>query len=66
MSVDAAPGSESLVATAGADGVVVLFDRSAGRIKAYLTGYSKKVNGEGFSCPVKLGQTKSSMRDVTH
>lgn len=65
MSVDAAPGSEGLVATAGADGVVVLFDRSAGRIKASLTGHSKKVNGEGFSCSLKLGQTKLSMRGVT-
>ena len=50
LSIDAAPGSESLVATAGADGVVVLFDHSAGRIKASLTGHSKKVNGEGFPC----------------
>ena len=65
LSVDAAPGSESLVATAGADGVVVLFDRSAGRIKASLTGHSKKVNGEGFSGFRKLGQIKSSTRDVT-
>ena len=48
LSIDAAPGSESLVATAGADGVVVLFDHSAGRIKASLTGHSKKVNGEGL------------------
>ena len=50
LSIDAAPGSESLVATAGSDGVVVLFDHSAGRIKASLTGHSKKVNGEGFPC----------------
>ena len=47
LSIDAAPGNEGLVATAGADGVVVLFDRAAGRIKASLTGHSKKVNG-GF------------------
>ncbi len=50
LSIDAAPGGESLVATAGADGVVVLFDHSAGRIKASLTGHSKKVNGERFPC----------------
>ncbi|CAL5224503.1 g7199 [Coccomyxa viridis] len=48
LSIDAAPGGESLVATAGADGVVVLFDHSAGRIKASLTGHSKKVNGVKF------------------
>lgn len=36
------------MATAGADGVVVLFDREAGRIRASLTGHSKKVNGELF------------------
>ena len=45
LSIDVAPGNEDLVATAGADGVVVMFDRGAGRIKASLTGHSKKVNG---------------------
>lgn len=53
LSIDAAPGNEGLVATASADGVVVLFDRAAGRIKASLTGHSKKVNG-GF-LPFCLG-----------
>jgi hypothetical protein len=47
LSIDAAPSNEDLVATAGADSVVVLFDHAAGRIKASLTGHSKKVNG-GF------------------
>ena len=46
LSIDAAPGSESLIATAGADGVVVVFDRDAGRIRASLTGHTKKLNGE--------------------
>lgn len=44
LSIDTAPGSPSLLATAGADGAVVLFDRDAGRIRAALTGHSKRVN----------------------
>ena len=52
LSIDAAPGSESLIATAGADGVVVLFDRDAGRIRASLTGHTKKVNGESICSSV--------------
>ncbi len=47
--IDAAPDpEEALVATAGDDGKVCVFDRSAGRIVGELKGHSKKVLGE---CP---------------
>ena len=62
LSIDAAPGSESLVASAGADGVVVLFDHGAGRIKASLNGHSKKVNGAGCPRP----STHSARMQRTH
>ena len=54
LSIDAAPGSENLIATAGADGVVVVFDRDAGRIRASLTGHTKKVNGELLRSSLRL------------
>ena len=64
LSIDVAPGNEDLVATAGADGVVVMFDRGAGRIKASLTGHSKKVNG-GF-LPLRLAALadRSTQKDT--
>jgi hypothetical protein len=43
--IDSAPNNESLLATGGADSVVVVFDREAGRIRASLTGHTKKING---------------------
>ncbi len=46
LSIDSVPGNENILATAGADSVVVVFDREAARIKASLTGHSKKVNGK--------------------
>ena len=52
LSIDAAPDNPALLATAGADGSVVLFDRDAGRIRATLTGHTKKVNG---ACVVVRG-----------
>ena len=44
LSIDTAPDAPHLLATAGADGTLVLFDREAGRIRAQLTGHSKKIN----------------------
>lgn len=45
LAIDLSPGNEEVVATAGADALVEIFDRSAGRIIAQLSGHSKKVNG---------------------
>ena len=47
-----------MVATAGADGEVHLFDRSAGRVTATLQGHSKKING----ARLKLGPSRASGR----
>lgn len=44
LSIDVAPDNENLLATAGADSVVVVFDREASRIRASLAGHSKKIN----------------------
>jgi hypothetical protein len=44
LSIDTAPDAPALVATGGADATVVLFDRDAGRIRATLSGHSKKIN----------------------
>ena len=46
LSIDCALDNDNLLATAGADAAVVVFDREASRIRATLTGHSKKVNGE--------------------
>ena len=58
-----APGSPNLLATAGADGAVHLFDRTAERITANLTRHTKKVTG-GMLClsAVELG----SMQQLLH
>lgn len=45
LAVDTAPGGDDLVATAGADGSVVLFDRAAGRVRAQLAAHAKRVTG---------------------
>lgn len=44
--IDTSPTNSSVVATAGGDGVVAVYDSSAGRLLAELRGHSKKVNGE--------------------
>ncbi len=44
LSIDVAQDNENLLATGGADSVVVLFDREASRIRASLTGHTKKIN----------------------
>ena len=44
LSIDVAPDNENLLATAGTDSTVVLFDREASRIRASLTGHTKKIN----------------------
>lgn len=47
--IDVSPvGGSSVVATGGADGVVVVFDTKAGRIVSQLKGHSKKVNSVKF------------------
>lgn len=53
MSIDVALDNENLIATAGADSVIVLFDREASRIRASLNGHSKKINSALFllGCP---------------
>ena len=54
LSLDQAPDNVNLLATAGADGTVVLFDRDAGRIRTTLTGHSKKINSEHILKPHTL------------
>lgn len=53
LSIDVALDNENLIATAGADSVIVLFDREASRIRASLNGHSKKINSALFllGCP---------------
>ncbi|EIE19108.1 spliceosome component, nuclear pre-mRNA splicing factor [Coccomyxa subellipsoidea C-169] len=48
LSIDVAQDNENLLATGGADSVVVLFDREASRIRASLTGHTKKINSVKF------------------
>jgi len=48
LSIDVALDNENLIATAGADAVVVLFDRESSRIRASLTGHTKKINSALF------------------
>lgn len=43
LALDLSPASEAVVATAGADGTVQIFDRAADRLLASLEGHSKKV-----------------------
>lgn len=45
LAIDTSPATDTVVATAGMDGQVHVFDRAAGRIVAELQGHSKKVNG---------------------
>jgi WD40 repeat protein len=44
--IDTSPASSSVVATAGGDGVVAVYDSAAGRLLSELRGHTKKVNGE--------------------
>lgn len=48
LAIDTSPASDTVLATAGADGDVHVFDRAAERVLASLQGHSKKVNG---GCP---------------
>ena len=43
------PASPNVIATAGADHTVKLFDRGASRVLASLTGHTKKVTSERLS-----------------
>ena len=45
LAIDVAPDNPQLLATAGADGAVHLFDRADERITANLTRHTKRVNG---------------------
>jgi WD40 repeat protein len=47
--IDTSPASSSVVATAGGDGVVAVYDSAAGRLLSELRGHTKKVNGELFA-----------------
>lgn len=47
--IDTSPASSSVVATAGGDGLVAVYDSAAGRLLSELRGHTKKVNGE--CCP---------------
>ena len=47
LAIDVAPDNANIVATAGTDGAVHLFDRQDQRILANLSKHSKKVTG-GF------------------
>ena len=44
--IDTSPTSSAVVATAGGDSVVAVYDSSAGRLLAELRGHTKKVNGK--------------------
>ena len=57
LALDLSPTGEAVVATAGGDSTVQLFDRAAERVLASLTGHSKKVYGEweGAAAWAKLG-----------
>ena len=46
LALDLSPAGEAVVATAGGDSTVQLFDRAAERVLASLTGHSRKVYGE--------------------
>ncbi len=46
LALDLSPSGEGVVATAGGDASVQVYDRAAERILASLTGHSKKVHGE--------------------
>ncbi|KAL4431421.1 hypothetical protein ABPG75_006677 [Micractinium tetrahymenae] len=48
LAIDLSPASEAVVATAGADASVQLFDRSSDRVLASLEGHGKKVNDVKF------------------
>lgn len=48
LAIDTSPENDTVVATAGVDGQVHVFDRQAGRILAELQGHSKKVNDVKF------------------
>ncbi|KAK9838127.1 hypothetical protein WJX81_002866 [Elliptochloris bilobata] len=48
LAIDTSPGGDDLVATAGADGSVVLFDRAAGRVRSQLAAHAKRVTGVQF------------------
>lgn len=43
LSLDVSPEGDGVLATAGGDGAVTVYDRAAGRVLASLTGHSKKV-----------------------
>jgi WD40 repeat protein len=47
--IDISPASSSVVATAGGDGIVAVYDSAAGRLLSELRGHTKKVNGECHS-----------------
>lgn len=51
LAIDTAPGGDDLVATAGADGSVVLFDRAAGRVRSQLAAHAKRVTGACSAAP---------------
>jgi hypothetical protein len=62
--LDLSPAGEGVVATAGGDATVQVYDRAAERILASLTGHSKKVHGElygvrlyGVPCSVVTGRS---------
>lgn len=57
--IDTSPASSAVVATAGGDGVVAVYDSAAGRLLAELKGHSKKVNGE---CAVAVPQRSRMAR----
>ena len=57
------PAGDNVVATAGADGDVHLFDRSAERVLATLQGHSKKVNG---ACRRRRPRNSSLFHSARH
>lgn len=55
-----------MVATAGGDGVVAVYDSGAGRLLAELRGHTKKVNGEHAPLPAfDRGAPRSASLDKT-
>jgi pre-mRNA-processing factor 19 len=52
--LDVSPSSSTIIATGGVDGVVKVYDSSAGRELASLEGHSKRVTGVVFASPSVL------------
>ena len=49
LAIDIAPDNSSIVATAGSDHIVHLFDCDTSRVTANLSGHTKKVTGKSLA-----------------